>query len=248
MTAGIAAPRPAAVRDERLRDAGRDHRQARRALRADAVERRHDAAHGPEQSDEGRRARRRREERQVALQRRHLEPGGPAHRPMHGLQPLGAADPRHRRRSPDPCRRASRRSPRRRRSRAGRGGSHGACVPRVHHRGSPALPEHFTKPSVCRRTRRSCHHFSTIVPMTRPRTRAVRQARTWRRSGVPDHSKTPEVKESAVANEAPLRLLRSYVAARRAVNVLPGIFAALHAVSTLAGALTHPRRPRITNA
>src|SRR5690349_10701689 len=43
-------------RDERFRDAGRDDREARRALRADAVERVHHADDGAEQPDERARA------------------------------------------------------------------------------------------------------------------------------------------------------------------------------------------------
>src|SRR3989442_15301550 len=51
-------------RHERLRNAGRYHGEARRALRPDAVEGIHDADHGAEEADERARAGRRREERQ----------------------------------------------------------------------------------------------------------------------------------------------------------------------------------------
>src|SRR2546422_8978848 len=55
-------------RHERLRNAWRYHGEARRALRADAVEGIHDAHHGPEEADERARACRRREGRQGTLE------------------------------------------------------------------------------------------------------------------------------------------------------------------------------------
>src|SRR5262249_61810961 len=95
------------------------------------------------------------------------------------------------------------------------------------------------KPRVCRFTRRSCHHFSTISAheMTE---NSSNTARTNLATGpaLQMRSKTPEVKESAVANEAPLRLPRSYVARRGTVNVLAGLFAALREAAPCARALT----------
>src|SRR5262249_14164791 len=58
--------------DKRPRDAGRDHGQARRALRADGLERVHDTHDGSQKTHEGAGAGRRREEREVALHPLHL--------------------------------------------------------------------------------------------------------------------------------------------------------------------------------
>src|SRR5215813_9515825 len=76
--------------DERLRDAWRDDREARRALRADAMEGVHDADDGAEQADERARAGGRREERQIALELRDLQGRRATHGPIGGLQALGA--------------------------------------------------------------------------------------------------------------------------------------------------------------
>src|SRR5262245_8878778 len=54
-------------RHQRAGDSGRDDRQARRALRADRREGVHDAHHRSEETDEGAGARRRGQEREVAL-------------------------------------------------------------------------------------------------------------------------------------------------------------------------------------
>src|SRR5215470_7723861 len=69
--------------DERLRDAGRHHGQARRALLTDAVEGRHDSPHRAEETDERGGAGGGGEEGEVALQARHLEAGGATERPVH---------------------------------------------------------------------------------------------------------------------------------------------------------------------
>src|SRR5262249_35621726 len=69
-------------RDEGLRDAGSDDGQARRALLADSVERRDDPEHRAEEADERGGARRRGQERQIALQPRDLERSRPPQRPL----------------------------------------------------------------------------------------------------------------------------------------------------------------------
>src|SRR5215471_3523801 len=59
--------------DERLGDARRDDREARRSLRADPMERIHDSDDGAEQPNERACARRGREEREIALELRDLQ-------------------------------------------------------------------------------------------------------------------------------------------------------------------------------
>src|SRR5438094_359037 len=81
---------PGRRRHERLRDSGRDHREAGRTLRADPVEGVHDAHHGTEEADERAGARRRREERQVPLQLGDVETRRAAHGAVGRLEPVGA--------------------------------------------------------------------------------------------------------------------------------------------------------------
>src|SRR6266446_10469898 len=76
---------PRGGRDERLRDTGGDHGQARGALGADAVERRHDAPHRAEEADERRGARGGGEEREIVLELGDLERGRASPRAVHRL-------------------------------------------------------------------------------------------------------------------------------------------------------------------
>src|SRR5207245_8210006 len=80
-------PEPRRRRDQRLGDARRHHRQARRALLADPLEGRDDPPHRAEQRDERTGTRRRGQKGQVALEPRDLERRHPPQRPLHRLQP-----------------------------------------------------------------------------------------------------------------------------------------------------------------
>src|SRR6185503_2576848 len=73
-------------RDQRARDTGRDDREARRSLRADGLERAHDADDRAQEADEGPGAGGRREEREVALHALHLSRPHALHGPLDGLQ------------------------------------------------------------------------------------------------------------------------------------------------------------------
>src|SRR5262245_29391406 len=73
--------------DQRAGDARRNHSQARRALRADGLERAHDTHDGSEETHEGAGAGRRREEREVALHPLDL---GRVHAPHGALDRLQA--------------------------------------------------------------------------------------------------------------------------------------------------------------
>ncbi len=64
---------PGRRRDQRLRNAGADHREARRAHLSDRFERQQDPHHGPEQPDERRDAGGRGQERNPLLQLVHLD-------------------------------------------------------------------------------------------------------------------------------------------------------------------------------
>ena len=100
----------------------------------------------------------------------------------------------------------------------------------VHHRGRRPSRNTLRNSNVCRRTRRSCHHFSTISAHdTTENSSSTPRTNFATGPAFKMSSKMPDVMVSAVANEAPLRLPRSYVAVRRTVNVLTGLFAALHA-------------------
>src|SRR5437899_3323771 len=81
---------PSGRRDQRLGDARRDHGEARRALSADPVKRRHDAPHRAEEADERRGARGRREEGEIVLEAGDLEGGRASKRTAHRLEPVGA--------------------------------------------------------------------------------------------------------------------------------------------------------------
>src|SRR5438552_10895949 len=81
-------PEPRRRRDQRLGDARRHHRQARRALLADPLEGRDDPPRRAEQPDERTGTRRRGQKRQVALEPRDLERRHPPQRPLHRLQSL----------------------------------------------------------------------------------------------------------------------------------------------------------------
>src|SRR5207302_573386 len=77
-------------RDQGFGDTRRHHREARRALSSDPVERGHDAPHRAEQADERRRAGGGRQEGQVVLEPRDLEGRGPTQGAVHRLEPIVA--------------------------------------------------------------------------------------------------------------------------------------------------------------
>ena len=127
-------------RDQRLGDAGRHDRQARRALRSDAVERGHDAPHRAEEADEGRGAGRGGQERQVALELRDLEAAAVRRIARCTASSRSALSPS----SPSSTRRRPRGIPALLvggRSRAGRAGSRGILAPRVHEPTAVGLAE-----------------------------------------------------------------------------------------------------------